>query len=100
MSTVTRVNPEPPSTPKFKGDVEDDEETSFVERVLRTVIDAVLHYLPQIIILIACIPILLLVSLVAGYIVRNSVPRGWERRVFLRYGCVLASAPCLATTSL
>jgi hypothetical protein len=90
MSSVTRVNPGPLSTPKLKEDVEGDEETSFVERVLRTVIDAVLHYLPQIIILIACIPVLLLVSLVAGYIVRNSVPRGWERRVFLRYGYVEA----------
>lgn len=88
-TTVTRVNPDPPGgTPKGKQDLDDDEETmSVVERALRTVIDGVLHYLPQIVILIACIPILFLVSLVAGWLVRNSVPRGWERRVFLQYGC-------------
>lgn len=88
MSALTRVNPKLPSTSKIGDEREPEEDITPVERVLRTIIDGVLHYLPQIIILIACIPLLLIVSLVAGWIVRNSVPRGWERRVFLRYGCV------------
>lgn len=81
-TTITRVNPdERDMDPK-------GEPISPVERVLRTAIDAVLHYLPQIAIIIVLIPVLAILSLVAGYIVRNSVPKPWERRVFLQYGYV------------
>ncbi|KIM25437.1 hypothetical protein M408DRAFT_331190 [Serendipita vermifera MAFF 305830] len=81
MSTsITRVGPPEPE----KG--EEEEEISTVERLLRTAIDGVLHFLPQIVIIILCVPILVVVSLVAGLVVRNSVPQPWERRVFLQYG--------------
>lgn len=92
-TTITRVNPDernrnynrdydPDLDPKGEG----EEQISPVERVLRTAIDAVLHYLPQIAIIIVLIPVLAILSLVAGYIVRSSVPQPWERRVFLQYG--------------
>lgn len=81
-ASVTRVGlPEPEK-------VEDEEEISTVERILRTAIDGVLHFLPQIVIILLCIPVLFVVSLVAGLVVRNSVPQPWERRVFLQYGWV------------
>jgi lipopolysaccharide/colanic/teichoic acid biosynthesis glycosyltransferase len=98
MSTsITRVAPPDPHDfhqRDFDKDMdggegeEEREEISAVEQVLRTAIDAVLHYLPQIVILLLCIPVLVVVSLVAGLVVRNSVPQPWERRVFLQYGCV------------
>ncbi|PVF93942.1 hypothetical protein CPB86DRAFT_818425 [Serendipita vermifera] len=83
-TTATRV---PPAEPPFrKLDAEEEENVSFVERILRTMIDTAMHYLPQLAIIIICIPVLALISLVAGIIVRNSVPQPWERRVFLQYG--------------
>jgi uncharacterized membrane protein len=95
MSTsITRVAPPDPHEFHVERDEdkeeeeEDEENISVVERVLRTAIDAVLHFLPQIVIIILCIPVLVVVSLVAGLIVRNSVPQPWERKVFLQYGCV------------
>jgi len=90
MSTsITRVGPPDPrilATGKVGGEEDDEEEISVVERGLRRLIDGVLHFLPQLVILFLCIPILFTVSLVAGLIVRNSVPQPWERKVFLRYG--------------
>ena len=83
MSTsITRVAPE-------QEKIENEEQISVVERILRTAIDGVLHFLPQIVIILLCIPVLFVVSLVAGLVVRNSVPQPWERRVFLQYGWVL-----------
>jgi hypothetical protein len=96
MSTsITRVAPPDPhdfhverDQDREEEEEENEENISVVERVLRTAIDAVLHFLPQIVIIILCIPVLVVVSLVAGLIVRNSVPQPWERKVFLQYGCV------------
>ncbi|CAG8672471.1 14749_t:CDS:2 [Acaulospora colombiana] len=83
-TTATRV---PPADPPFmKVEAEEEEKVSFVERILRSLIDTAMHYLPQLAIIVICIPVLALISLVAGIIVRNSVPQPWERRVFLQYG--------------
>ncbi|KAG8836298.1 hypothetical protein FRC17_007448 [Serendipita sp. 399] len=65
---------------------QEEEELSPIERVLRSVTDVALHYLPQLAIIAISIPLIVIVSLVAGLIVRNSVPQPWERRVFFQYG--------------
>ncbi len=88
-TTATKVPPnEYEPEPKVQ-----DEEMSSLEGMLKTIVDGMYHYLPQLAILAISIPVLIVVSLVAGLIVRNSVPRPWEQRVFLHYGYVRMFEP-------
>ncbi|KAG8753120.1 hypothetical protein FRC14_006412 [Serendipita sp. 396] len=79
-TTVTKVGLPDEKEPQ------QDEEVSLIERILRTVVDVSLHYLPQLAIIAISVPLIIIVSLIAGLIVRNSVPQPWERRVFFQYG--------------
>ena len=45
-------------------------------------------YIP-ILICLAAIPLLMLLSLFAGWSVWRSVPTGWHRELYLQYGCVI-----------
>ncbi|CAG7847882.1 SubName: Full=Uncharacterized protein {ECO:0000313/EMBL:CCA77826.1} [Serendipita indica DSM 11827] len=81
-TTATKVPPH-----DYEGEPkEQEEEMTSLEGILKTVVDGAWHYLPQLAIIAIAIPILLVVSAVAGLIVRNSVPRPWQQRVFLHYG--------------
>lgn len=69
-------------------DFDDTEEITFIQRILRSIIDAGFHYLPQLAIVAVIFPVLVFVSLVAGWLVRSSVPVGWDHKVYLQYGSV------------
>lgn len=69
---------------------DDDDESPMgrLETLVRFIYGAVKHYLPQLALVAVLIPVLLLVSFVAGWLVRKSAPTGVEERVYLQYGYV------------
>jgi len=70
----------------FDDGEDDGVEMGRLEYIVRAVIAGIKHYLPQLALVAVLIPWLLVVSLVAGWLVKSSVPVGVEERIFMRYG--------------